>query len=294
MKKKLLLRLIITHLLALFVFKVGVSATALYFFVFFFVVRSLGLTVSYHRYFSHRSFKTSRFFQLILALWGGLSAQRGPLWWAAKHRTHHRYSDKDGDPHSPHQDSFWKAHIGWALSADSMKTDYSMVKDFKKYPELMFFNKYHDLFMLSFAGALYLFGEVINHYRPELGTSGAQLLVWIYIINTLVHVHLTFCVNSIGHLFGKKPFSEHACEDEDKSGNIAWLALLTAGEGWHHNHHTFPYSAKIGIRWFEFDLGHVVICVLESLGIIWNVKRPKLKVDVELPQTMALSSLEDI
>ncbi|EQC44156.1 fatty acid desaturase [Bacteriovorax sp. DB6_IX] len=276
MKNKLLLRLIIVHMLALFVFKVGVSATAIGFFVFFFFVRALGLTVAYHRYFAHRAFKTTRFFQFILALWGGLCAQRGPLWWASKHRKHHRHCDLPGDPHSPHQLGLWGGHIGWALKAESMKTDEALVKDFKKYPELMIFNKYHDLFMLSFAALLYLSGELIAHYYPQSGTSGFQILIWVYIINTLVHVHLTFCVNSIGHVRGSRPFKDHQCEKGDKSGNIPWLAWLTAGEGWHHNHHTFPYSARIGIQWFELDLGYLTILLLEKMGLIWDVKLPLL------------------
>jgi len=277
MKNKLLLRLIVTHLLALFVFKVGVSATALVFFAFFLVFRACGLTVAYHRYFSHRAFKTSRIFQFVLALWGGLSAQRGPLWWAAKHRAHHRHCDLPGDPHSPHQLGIWGSHMGWALKAESMKTDHSMVKDFQKFPELVFFNKYHDLFMLSFAASLYGLGELLNSLFPELGTSGAQILVWVYIINTLVHVHLTFLVNSLGHMHGDRPFKGQGSEKGDKSGNIAWLALLTAGEGWHHNHHTFPYSYKIGIRWFEIDLGTMCINMFEFFGLVWDLKQPNLK-----------------
>lgn len=277
MKNKLLLRLIVMHLLALFVFKVGVSPVVIGLFVFFLVFRALGLTVAYHRYFSHRAFKTSRFFQFVLALWGGLCAQRGPLWWASKHRTHHRHCDRPGDPHSPHVDNLWESHIGWALKGESMETNFDMVKDFKKYPELIFFNKYHDLYMLTFAAFLFALGESLNYLYPQLGTSGAQVLVWIYIVNTLAHVHLTFCVNSIGHLYGEKPFAKHKCEKGDQSGNIGWLAMLTAGEGWHHNHHTFPYSAQIGINPHEFDLGHQVIKGLEATGIIWNVKRPNLQ-----------------
>lgn len=288
MKNKLLLRLILSHLLALFAFKVGVSSITIIIFVFFLILRSVGLTVAYHRYFAHRSFKTSRFFQFILALWGGLSAQRGPLWWAAKHRTHHKYSDQPGDPHSPHVDSFFTSHIGWALKAESMETDYSMVKDFKKFPELFYFNKFHDLYMLSFALFIYVMGATINHYYPELGTSGAQMLVWVYVINTLVHVHLTFFVNSIGHLFGTKELGEYKCERDDKSGNIAWLALLTAGEGWHHNHHTFPYSARIGIKWYQIDLGYLFIKVFEKLNLIWNVKTPKKETLDEILRPTAL------
>lgn len=274
--KKLVYRLIISHLLALLVFKVGVSFTAIIFFKVFWIIRSLGLTVAYHRYFAHRSFKVNRFTQFILALWGGLCAQRGPLWWAAKHRTHHAHSDAPGDPHSPVQDGFWHAHMGWVLKKNSMDTDFSKVKDFAKYPELVFFNKYHDIYMLMFAGFLYACGHYLNVYFPHLNTSGAQILVWIYFLNTLAHVHATFLVNSLGHLQGRQPFIKYKVEKDDESRNIWWLALLTSGEGWHHNHHTFPYSAKVGIRPWELDLGFQVIRLLSILGLASDVKMPNL------------------
>lgn len=271
------LRLGFIHGLVLLVFWTGTSTTALWVAGFFFVWRGLALTLSYHRYFSHRSFKTSRIFQFFLALAGSICMQRGALWWAANHRKHHQYSDLPEDPHSPVAHGFWHGHMGWAMELDSFPTDYSRVRDFDRFPELRWLNERSDLVHATFALLLFGAGELLRWRAPALGTSGTQLLVWGYLISGLLHLHTIFLVNSYAHLYGSRPYSFPAREGRDNSHNVWWLALLTFGEGWHYNHHCFPASARVGLRWWELDFGWWVLIGLQRLGIVWDVKVPDQK-----------------
>lgn len=283
------LRLIFIHLLVLAVFWTGTSAMALCLALFFFIWRGLFLSISYHRYFSHRSFKTSRTFQFILALGGSICLQRGALWWAANHRLHHQYSDTEKDPHSPIAHGFWHSHIGWAMSKDSFATDYSRVKDFDKFPELKWINERSDAVHAVFAIFLFSLGELLRYLNPELRTNGFQFLVWVYLISGLLHLNTIFLVNSLGHLHGKRPYEFPAREGRDNSHNIAWLAWLTFGEGWHFNHHCFPASAKVGILPGQFDASWEVLKLLQKVGIVWDLRQPDEEVIKNLkPATSAL------
>ncbi|MGK0464739.1 MAG: stearoyl-CoA desaturase (delta-9 desaturase), partial [Lentimonas sp.] len=187
------------HLLALGAFFTGFSWTAFIALAVTYVVRVFALTAGFHRYFSHRSFKTSRVFQFILAWVGTSSAQLGPMWWAANHRHHHLHSDKPEDIHSPViKNAFW-AHIGWIMCRAYGEIQYDRVKDLVKFPELRFVDRFHVLPVAMLIAALYIIGAVLNAYFPGLGTSGMQLVMWGFFVSTILVYHVTFFVNSVTH-----------------------------------------------------------------------------------------------
>lgn len=257
----------IMHILALGVFFVGFSWIALTAMLLTYVVRVFALTAGFHRYFSHRSFKTSRIFQFVMAWVGTSAAQLGPMWWAANHRHHHQYSDQEADIHSPViRDAFW-AHMGWILCRAYGSIQHDRIKDLNKYPELRFVDRFHVLPVLSLIILLFGVGAGLNFYFPALGTSGMQMVMWGFFLSTILVYHVTFCVNSITHIIGNKRF-----ETNDESRNSFWVALLTFGEGWHNNHHRWPLSARQGMYWWEFDLTFIMLRVLEKLGLVWDLK----------------------
>lgn len=255
------------HLGCLGVFFVGVSkVAAITAFVLYFI-RMFAITGFYHRYFSHKTFKTSRFMQWVFAVLGASATQKGPIWWAAHHRQHHLFSDQEGDPHSPVKDGFFKAHIGWVFSAASKGTNLERVRDLYRFPELRVLDRYYGLVPFLLALSLYIFGEALAASHPELGTSGWQMLVWGFFISTTAVLHCTFLINSATHCFGKKRFIT-----KDQSRNNPLLALLTLGEGWHNNHHRYPASTRQGFYWWEYDITYYLLVVLQKLGIIWDLK----------------------
>jgi len=257
----------IMHILALGVFFVGFSWIALAAMLFTYVVRVFALTAGFHRYFSHRSFKTSRIFQFVMAWVGTSAAQLGPMWWAANHRHHHQHSDQEADIHSPViRDAFW-AHMGWILCRAYGSIQHDRIKDLNKYPELRFIDRFHVLPVLSLIILLFGVGAGLNFYFPALGTSGMQMVMWGFFLSTILVYHVTFCVNSITHIIGNKRF-----ETNDESRNSFWVALLTFGEGWHNNHHRWPLSARQGMYWWEFDLTFLLLRVLEKIGLVWDLK----------------------
>jgi len=216
------------HLALLTVFLVPVSTVALLLFAATYALRVFGLTAGYHRYFAHRAFKTSRWFQFALA-WAGCSAlQKGPLWWASHHREHHRYSDSPDDPHSPHETSFWWSHVGWILAEDHVHTPWHVIPDYQRYPELCWLDRNYWLPGVVLAVLCFLAG----------GWSG---LVWGFVVSTVAVYHVTFAINSLTHLFGRRRY-----DTADDSRNNFLLALVTFGEGWHNNHHHYQSSANQG------------------------------------------------
>ncbi|NBV23137.1 MAG: acyl-CoA desaturase [Proteobacteria bacterium] len=245
---------------------VGWSWTAVAVAVALYLVRMFAITGFYHRYFSHRTFQTSRFMQFVFAVVGSASAQRGPLWWAAHHRAHHQHSDSEADTHSPRQHGFWWAHLGWITSPRNFPTDYQRVKDLAKYPELVFLNRFDALVPLLLAAALYGSGAWLAHYHPALGTSGAQLLVW-GVISTVVLFHCTCFINSLAHVFGRQRY-----QTGDTSRNSLLLALITLGEGWHNNHHHYMHSTRQGFYWWEIDLTYYGLKALSWTGLIWHLR----------------------
>ena len=219
-----------------------------------YVPRMFFVTGAYHRYFSHRSFKTSRWFQFVLGLGAVLTGQRGPLWWAAHHRTHHKLSDAPGDLHSVRQSGFLWAHQGWILSAELEATDMARIKDFAKYPELVWLDRWWHLPLAAFAAATFALG----------GWTG---LIWGFCVGQVLCWHATYTINSLAHVWGARRY-----DTTDDSRNNLVLALLTMGEGWHNNHHHYQSSARQGFFWWEVDATYYALRALAAVGLIWDLR----------------------
>ncbi len=232
-----------------------------------YLLRMFAITGFYHRYFSHRTFQTSRVAQFIFAAWGNTAVQRGALWWAAVHRHHHKHSDDEHDAHSPRQRGFWWAHIGWMTTSKNFPTDYNTIRDLAKYPELVFLNRFDLIVPAIFGVSLYGFGALLNYVWPQLGTSGGQIFIWGFFVSTVFLLHGTLFINSLAHVWGRKRFNT-----EDDSRNSLLLALITLGEGWHNNHHRYMATARQGFFWWEIDVTFYVLKVFSWLGIIWDLK----------------------
>lgn len=254
---------LIVHLGCLGVLVVGWSPVAIWVCLIAFWLRMFAITAFYHRFFAHRSFKANRGWQFVFAVLGNTAAQRGPLWWASHHRQHHKHSDKPEDIHSPIEHGFFWSHIAWFMSAKGYRTEYSVVKDLAKFPELRFLNRFDALVPVLFGFCMFGLGSLLAHTHPELGTSGWQMVVWGFFISTVLLFHATFTINSLGHIWGKRRFNTR-----DRSRNNPWLALLTLGEGWHNNHHRFAVSARQGFYWYELDISYLLLKVLSWLGVV--------------------------
>ena len=223
----------------------------------FYAMRVFGLTAGYHRYFAHRGYKATRWFQFVVAWFGASALQRGPIWWAGHHRLHHKHSDTEDDPHSPVVRSVWWSHMGWVLSARySDKDGWAEMKDFKKYPELRLLEKYDVVPGVLLGVFCYLVA----------GWSG---LAWGFLLSTVLVYQVTFMVNSVCHLFGRRRFVT-----TDESRNNWLVALLTFGEGWHNNHHHYPSAARQGFRWWELDISYLTLKALSCFGIVWDLRQP--------------------
>jgi stearoyl-CoA desaturase (delta-9 desaturase) len=246
---------------------VGVSRTALLVAGALYGVRMFAVTAFYHRYFAHRTFRTSRALQFVFAVIGAASVQRGPLWWAAHHRNHHLNADTPEDPHSPNQSGFLWSHMGWFLTPDGFRTDWKRIPDLARYPELRWLDRYDIAVPVVLAAVLYGLGAWLHRFHPDLGTTGAQLLVWGFCISTVMLFHATVTINSLAHRFGTQRFATR-----DASRNNFWLALLTFGEGWHNNHHFYPGSTRQGFRWWEVDLTYYILRLMELFGLVRSLK----------------------
>ncbi len=237
------------------------SAIALYF------IRMFAVTGVNHRYFSHKTYRTSRVGQFLLALYAGTTVQRGSLWWAYHHRHHHQHSDEPEDAHSPHVHGFWWSHIGWITSRRNFPTDYSKIKDLAKFPELVWLNRFDLVVPFLFASAIFGLGQSLAHLAPDLGTNGWQMLVWGFFVSTTVLFHGTGCINSMAHLMGRRRF-----KTSDDSRNSAILSCITLGEGWHNNHHRFQSSTRNGFYWWEIDPTYYGLKLLSLTGFINGLK----------------------
>ena len=255
------------HVACIAVIWVGWSPVAVVVAAALYAVRMFAITGFYHRYFSHRSFKTSRPFQFAFAVLGNSAVQRGPLWWAAHHRHHHRVSDSEDDMHSPRRHGFLRSHIGWILHAGNFRTRLELVPDLAKFVELRFLDRFDALVPFLLAAFTFALGSWLAVVRPEWHTSGWQMFVWGFVISTVVTSHATFTINSLSHLFGRKRY-----ETGDDSRNNPFLALLTFGEGWHNNHHRFPGTVRQGFFWWELDLTWIGLLGLRALGIVSELK----------------------
>lgn len=273
---------ILVHLVCLFAIWTGVNPVALILCAALYLVRMFGITAGYHRYFSHRSYKTSRIFQFCMACLGCSALQKGPLWWAAHHRNHHLYSDTPDDPHSPIVNNFWWSHLGWILDQQFDKTDLHMVRDWTRYPELRWLNRNHWVPGILMAVGCFLIG----------GWSG---LIWGFFISTVLLYHAVFAVNSLCHVFGRRRYAT-----SDDSRNNLFVALITLGEGWHNNHHYYQSSANQGFFWWEIDVSYYVIKFLGVFGVVWDIRKPsrkkllavkKAKPEVPVPAKLELAAV---
>lgn len=254
------------HLACLGVLWVGFSWFALWTAVVLYALRMFAITGFYHRYFSHKAFKTSRPVQFAFALLGAASVQRGPLWWAAHHRHHHRHADTDLDVHSPRH-GFWRSHMTWFLTPRGFRTDFDAVRDLARFPELRLLDRFDILVPVLLAAGLFGLGSWLGSAHPGLGTSGPQLLVWGFFVSTVVLFHVTVTINSLAHRWGSRRFATR-----DDSRNNALLALLTFGEGWHNNHHHYPGSARQGFAWWELDLTYLGLRLMALFGLVSDLR----------------------
>jgi len=255
------------HLTCLLALWVGVSWVAVAVCLALYAVRMFSITGGYHRYFSHRSFQTSRIFQFLLGLLGCTAAQKGAIWWASHHRGHHNHSDTERDPHSPKVFGFYYAHIGWVLSKKNKHTETALVTDLTKFPELRLLGRLYMLPPIVLAVSTFYVGAWLEQAFPNLQTSGPQMLVWGFFISTVLLYHGTFCINSLTHVIGKRRFNT-----PDDSRNHWLLALITFGEGWHNNHHRYQSSERQGMYWWEIDISHYVLVALSKLGLVWGLR----------------------
>jgi stearoyl-CoA desaturase (delta-9 desaturase) len=245
----------LVHLLPLGLFWTGARAVdwvvcgALYF------VRMFFITGAYHRYFAHRSYKMGRAMQFAMALGGTLAVQKGVLWWAAHHRKHHKFSDQPGDVHSPKDGLGW-AHVGWIMSTSHDDTDWKWIRDFAKYPELVWLNKYHVIPPVVLATILYFAG-------------GASMLLCGFFLSTAILYHGTFSINSLMHIWGRRRYVT-----KDTSRNTLLLALVTLGEGWHNNHHYYQSSANQGFFWWEVDITYYILKLMSFVGLVSDLRKP--------------------
>jgi stearoyl-CoA desaturase (delta-9 desaturase) len=225
-----------------------------------YAVRMFGLTAGFHRYFSHRSYKTSRVFQFLLALLGTTATQKGVLWWAAHHRAHHKYSDTPRDIHSVRQHGFWWAHVKWILVKQYVDTDFDRIKDFAKFPELRWLNTLNLVPPVLLAVTLFLLG-------------GWWALLWGFFVSNTLLWHGTFCVNSLAHAFGRRRY-----ETDDDSRNSFLIAVFTLGEGWHNNHHHYQRSERQGFYWWELDITHMILRAFSWVGLVKDLHEPPRQV----------------
>ncbi|MFN2333326.1 MAG: acyl-CoA desaturase [Wenzhouxiangellaceae bacterium] len=257
---------IVLHVACLAVIWVGISAVAVAVALASYLLRMFAITAFYHRYFSHRAFRASRTVQFLFAVLGATATQRGPLWWAAHHRRHHKTADRHGDPHTPRKGLAW-SHMGWFMSRRHFAVEWSQVPDLSVYPELRWLDRFDSVIPFLYAVAMFALGAVLERLAPGLGTSGWQMLVWGYVISTVVLIHGTLSINSLAHRFGSRRYCTR-----DRSRNNFWLALLTLGEGWHNNHHHFPGSARQGFYWWEIDLSYAMLRLMSLVGLVRDLK----------------------
>ncbi len=245
-----------THLVCVGAIWTGVPVQALVLASVLYVIRMWAITAGYHRYFSHRTYKTSRVMQFLIAFLGQTSAQRGVIWWAAVHRHHHLHSDTEHDVHSPRHHGFLYSHVTWIFNPSNWEPDYGTVKDLTRYPELVWLdrNTYLPAILLGFG--VWLVG-------------GWAMLVVGFFWSTVVLFHCTFFINSLAHVSGSQRYLTG-----DDSRNNVWLALITLGEGWHNNHHHYQSSTRQGFRWWEIDISYYVLKVMSWFRLVWDLRAP--------------------
>ncbi len=251
---------ILVHLAPLAAFWTGVTTTSVVLAITLYVVRMFGVTAGYHRFFSHRSFKTSRAGQFLFAFLAMSSTQKSVLWWAALHRHHHRHSDTELDVHSPVHRSFFYSHMGWIFDKKHDTTQLDEVPDLAKYPELMFLDR-HQLVPAVVLGVICFL------------IDGLPGLLIGFFLSTVFLYHGTFFINSLAHVHGNQRYVTG-----DDSRNNWWLALITLGEGWHNNHHAYQRSTRQGFRWYEIDITYYALKAMSWVGLVWDLGEPPVEV----------------
>jgi len=259
------------------------SAVALY------VLRMFAVTGFYHRYFSHRTYRTSRLGQFLLAVCGATAVQRGALWWAYHHRHHHQHSDDPADTHSPRVHGFWWSHLGWITSRRNFPTDYTKVRDLARYPELVWLNRFDTVVPILFATGLWGLGALLERVAPGLHTTRWQMLTWAFFISTTALFHGTSCINSLAHVIGRRRFATG-----DDSRNSWILAAITLGEGWHNNHHRHMSSTRQGFLWWEFDPTYYGLKLLSYTGLIRDLQPVPATVVAEARRADGAGAVADV
>ncbi|HEY8996245.1 MAG TPA: fatty acid desaturase [Edaphobacter sp.] len=266
--------------IAMVIFHIGAVA-ALFFFswknlavaaVMYFLAINVGIGMCYHRLLTHRGYKTPRFMEYLLTICGTMALEGGPIFWVATHRVHHQNSDHEGDPHTPHDGTWW-AHAGWIISGRALHSETALLgryaPDLTRDPIHVWLSKYHWL-PLTIAGFLQiaLGAALADPGHRVVGALG--MVLWGTFLRTTLGLHATWLVNSATHLWGKRRFETH-----DDSRNSWWVALLTGGEGWHNNHHAHPVSARHGLTWYEFDINYYGIWLMSKLGLAKKIQIAK-------------------
>ncbi|WP_109830594.1 acyl-CoA desaturase [Reichenbachiella versicolor] len=257
------------HLVPLLAIYTGATAFDWALCIFLYFYRMFWITGGYHRYFAHRSYRTSRFFQFIIAFMAQTSVQKGALWWASHHRVHHRKSDTYDDPHSMKHYGFWYSHIGWIMSKEFKPTHYKLISDYSKYPELVWLNKYHLVPPIILALGVMALGGIVNGGSIDMmfTSAGTSSLLIGFFLSTAILFHGTFSINSIMHKLGRQRY-----ESGDESRNSLILALVTLGEGWHNNHHYYEVAARQGFFWWEIDITWYILKAFSFVGLIWDMQ----------------------
>jgi stearoyl-CoA desaturase (delta-9 desaturase) len=231
----------------------------------------VGVTVGFHRLLTHRAFQTHKPVQYGFAILGSMGLQGGVLDWVADHRKHHAHTDQEGDPHSPHVGhgeglkGLYHAHVGWLFETHGQADWKKYARDLYEDQTMKRINRLFPFWALASLVIPSLLGWALHGFTLEGALRG---LVWGGLVRAFFLHHITWSINSVCHFFGRRRF-----EIEDHSTNVAWLALPSLGEAWHHNHHAFPRSAAHGLRWWEVDVSSWIIAGLQRLGLAWNVVR---------------------
>lgn len=236
----------------------------------------MGITVGFHRHFSHCAFQTNTFIRVILAILGSMACQGPLIYWVSNHRRHHQYSDQPGDVHSPYFNEderlgslrgLWHAHMGWTFTHE-ITNAFLFAKDLFRDPVISKVNQLYYVWVLLGLATPTIFGGILT--KTWMGALSGFL--WGGLVRLFLTYHATNSINSITHIYGNRPF-----DTREQSTNNIWLALPTGGEAWHNNHHAFPNSAILGQEWWQIDLGGLVIRTLERAGLVWDVKVPTAK-----------------
>jgi stearoyl-CoA desaturase (delta-9 desaturase) len=255
------------HLACLAVIWVGWSWTAVAVCVGLYLLRMFAITAVYHRLLAHRAYEAPRWLAFLGAAVANSSGQRGPLWWAAHHRIHHRESDSAADVHSPIRSGFMRSHMLWFMTPGAFRTRLEAVPDLARRPELVWLDRFDNAAPAVLGFATFLAGWACEVWAPGLGTDRWQLFIWGFCISTVLCAHATFTVNSLAHTWGSRPFAT-----SDGSRNNALIALLTLGEGWHNNHHRYAASAAQGFRWWQLDPTLWTLRGMAAVGLVRGLR----------------------